>query len=119
MCRAAVRQQERNRCEPAQLFQLGTKKEKEKKNGNIKKEENNQSFFFAQLMCVLLCISAFKQFFFVVECRSWRICAGSIRSKMTSSVASAVSLRSALIWISPIPARLQSTTDGVADLNVG
>jgi hypothetical protein len=59
-----VRQQERNRCEPAQLFQLGTKKEKEKKNGNIKKEENNQSYFCTADVCVLLCISTFKQFFF-------------------------------------------------------
>jgi hypothetical protein len=82
----------------------------------ILKRKKTTTVIFAQLMCVLLCISTFKQFFFVVECRSWRICAGSIRSKMTSSV----SLGSALIfWISPIPARLQSTTNGVADLNVG
>lgn len=66
VCRAAVRQQERNRCGPAQLFQLGTKKEKkEKKNGNIQKRKKTTKVIFAQLMCVLLCISTFQQFFFL------------------------------------------------------
>lgn len=96
------------------------RKERKEKWKYSKKEENNQSYFCTADVCVVMHIDISAVFFFVVECRSWRICAGSIRSKMTSSAASAVSLGSALIFgISPIPARLQSTTDGVADLNVG